>query len=228
MLPFKITLPNNAVLTGLHNLPARSPSTLNTSSSTPEPIPIIVALHGGTYTAKYFDVDVGHTASIVSNGLGVPIVAINRPGYHDSTSFYPIPEGSSYPEEYGNWLHRHILPAIWSEFGKPSGCDSIVLLSHSLGTTGAVIAAAMHAAEADTDRQYPLAGMIISGFGTHPCPSRHSISPTSPAENTITFTPEFKDEMMIQKGCAHPDIYQYTEQLNHPMSIDEIGHVRDV
>jgi pimeloyl-ACP methyl ester carboxylesterase len=172
-----------------------------------------VALHGGTYTAKYFDVDVGHTASIVSSGLGVPIVAINRPGYHDSTSLYPIPEGSSYPEEYGNWLHRHILPAIWSEFGKPSGCDSIVLLSHSLGTTSAVIAAAMHAAEADTDRQYPLAGMIISGFGTHPGPSRHSISPTSPAENTITFTPEFGRDDDTKRVCSsrHLPIHRTAE-----------------
>jgi hypothetical protein len=218
MQSFKITLPNNAVLTGIHNL---LPSTV------PNRTPLIVALHGGTYTAKYFDVDTNHTASIASNGLGVPFVAINRPGYKESTSFYPIPDGSSYPEEFGTWLHQFILPAVWSEFGKPSGCNCIVLHCHSLGTTGAIIAASMHAKE--TNKSYPLAGISTSGFG-----SRIGVAFSSPHEpgasqsTPVLFPPEVKDSLMLQEGHADPEIYKHTAGLNHEMPGEEISSVESV
>lgn len=213
---FKITLPNGNVLTGLHNLH---------SSAISSRTPLLVALHGGSYTAKYFDVDENHTASFASNGLRVPFVAINRPGYLDSTSLLPIPKGSNYPQEYGAALHRHILPALWTEFGQPNGCNSIILLAHSLGTTGAIIAAGLYAKE--IDKTYPLAGISFSGFGTQvagpaPQPAKDSNGLPPP---TITFPPAFKDSVMLQEGHADPSIYQYTESLNHSILFEELDSV---
>ena len=223
MQPFKATLSNSATLTGLHNLPTRTPTT-------PTHLPLIVGLHGGTYSAQYFDVDANHTASIASNGLGVPIVAINRPGYQDSTSFYPIPHGSSYPQEYGAWLHQYILPALWSEFGEPYGCNSLVLYCHSLGTTGAVIAASLHAEEPDNAKPYPLAGISISGFGTQRAgqPYRPSHGPDVSPPTSITFPPEVKDSMMLQPGHADPEIYKYTAELNNAMPVEEVVSIESV
>ncbi|QKX60207.1 uncharacterized protein TRUGW13939_07350 [Talaromyces rugulosus] len=215
MEPFKITLSNEATLTGLVNA-GSGPAIL------PNRLPLIVCLHGGTYTSRYFHVDASHTASSVSNSLGVPLVAINRPGYADSTSFYPIPQGSSYPQEYGIWLHRYILPAIWAEFGEPRGCNCIVLHCHSLGSTGAIIAASMHAASEPIEATYPLAGLVISGFGSQP--SGEAYKPQGD-ETTITFPPKVKDSIMLQQGCADSSIYQYTEELNHGMPVEEIGDV---
>ena len=135
MQPFTLTLTNGATLTGLANLPEALPTGPNFK-------PLMVGLHGGSYSSDYFHVDEKHTAALASNGLGIPWVAVDRPGYKGSTSFYPIPEGSSYHKTLGEWLHRLILPALWQKFGEPQGCTSMVLLCHSLGTPGAVIAAA--------------------------------------------------------------------------------------
>jgi hypothetical protein len=136
MQDFTLTLANGATLTGLSNLPTQAPAT-------PKYRPLMVGLHGGSYSASYFDVNDKVTASITSNGLGVPWVAPDRPGYRTSTSFNPIPEGSSYCEMFASWLHRYILPVLWEEFGAPQGCTGLVLLCHSLGVTGGVIAAGM-------------------------------------------------------------------------------------
>lgn len=210
MQSFKITLSVNAVLTGLHNFP---------SSPTPKRTPLLVALHGGTYTAKYFDVDASHSASSTSNGLEVPFIAINRPGYADSTSFCPIPTSSSYTEEYGTWLHRYILPALWQTFGEPNGCTCIVLLSHSLGAPGAILAASMHAKE--TIKPYPLAGISMSGFGSQTLYPPTNLPPSGPGATTVTFPPQFKDSILLQKGHADPEMYKYTQELNHDMTIEE-------
>lgn len=220
MHPFKLPLSNGAVVTGLHNLPAPSPTASRHR-------PLIVALHGGTYTAKYFDVNASHTASTTSDGLRVPLVAINRPGYLDSTSFAPIPDGSSYPEEYGAWLHQYILPTLWLEFGKPSGCNCIVLHCHSLGTTGAIISASMYAK--DANKQYPLGGISTSGFGIQLAGSRYR-PPQDPHNppTTITFPPEVKDSIMLQTGHADPEMYSYTEELNHDVPIEEITSIDSV
>lgn len=220
---FKVTLPNNATLTGLVNKADGS------QPNRPTKYPLVVCLHGGTYTARYFHVDATYSASVQSNSLALPLVAINRPGYGDSTSFFPIPKGSSYMEEYGIWLHRYILPTLWEEFGKPRNCNSIVLLCHSLGTPGAIVAAGMHAREG-AEASYPLAGMIASGFG---CQTTHSTSnsvatPTEETPDSVVMPIAFKDNMMLPEGHCDPEIYQYSEELNHPMPVEERSCMRTV
>jgi len=223
MQPFSLTLPNEATLAGRHNIP--SPST-----SSPKHRPLVVGLHGGTYTSEHFDVDAKHTASLTSNALGIPFVAIDRPCYGGTTSFYPIPEGSSFPEEFGTWLHHYILPTLWTEFGEPAGCVCIVLDAHSLGATGAVIAAALHAE--DHQRQgagaaYPLGGIIISGFGTqlsHPeyDPSAGVMGPY------IDFPVMAKDPMMLPPGTADESVYTHSTRMNQLMPVEELTSMRQL
>ncbi|KAK4032066.1 hypothetical protein C8A01DRAFT_51061 [Parachaetomium inaequale] len=187
---------------------------------------LIVGLHGGSYSSAYFHVDEKHTAALDSNGLGVPWVAIDRPGYKGSTSSYPIPEGSSYHEILGDWLHRLILSALWQEFGKPQDCNSMVLLGHRLGTPGAVIAAAELSGEAEAGNpsSSPLSGIITSGFGTQAA----TISDKQPQRRRLTgvarahpLPPEVKNAVMLPQGTCDPAIYAHTARLNEPFPAAE-------
>jgi hypothetical protein len=221
MQPFEIMLANGATLTGLHNLPDPSITTLKYC-------PLVVGLHGGSYSSLYFDVDANHTAAIQSNALGVPFVAINRPGYEGSTTFYPLPEGSSFEKESGVWFHRYILPALWTEFGLPRGCSSIVLHCHSLGAPGAIIAAARTSQEEEASEklQYPLSGMIISGWGTklveHDLGDRNPGPPPTHANMPLPV----KDIMMMPQGTCDPEMYKHTERLDRPLPYEELGTLR--
>ncbi|KAL2146546.1 hypothetical protein VTI28DRAFT_3437 [Corynascus sepedonium] len=240
MKAFTLTLGNGATLTGLTNLPDALPTD-------PEFKPLMVGLHGGSYTSAYFDVDEKHTAALVSNSLGVPWVAVDRPGYGGSTSFYRIPEGSSYTETLGQWLHHEILPAVWRQFGEPQGCNSVVLLCHSLGVPGGVIAAAeLSQQEAETGQPaaYPLAGIIMSGFGTQTIgnsssgdngnsndkdshrdakeqASKSAADEQKEEEELIHFSPEVKDAMLLPQGTCDASIYTHTARLNAPLPARE-------
>jgi pimeloyl-ACP methyl ester carboxylesterase len=246
MEPFTLTLANGGTVTGLANLPAAS-------TTTPRFKPLMVGLHGGSYSSAYFDVDEKHTAALASDGLGVPWVAVDRPGYKGSTSlkFNPItipenPDRSSYHEVLGEWLHRYILPALWQAFGEPQGCNSMVLLCHSLGVPGAVVAAALLAREEAEDAGnrnppgYPLAGIIASGFGTQASGDGSSSSSSSgddednrlrtPAPNEgqkedepelITFPAKVKDTLMLPAGTCDEAVYAHTARLNEPFPARE-------
>lgn len=223
MEQFTLTLANGATLTGLSNTP---PS----SFPSPKYKPLMVGLHGGSYSAAYFDVDSQHTAAIASNALGVPWVAIDRPGYKGSTSFYPIPARSSFPELYGSWLHELALPALWDSFGAPQGCTTIVLLCHSLGTPGAVIAASHYSSSPFPQQRYPLGGVIFSGFGSKLIPGRSSVDPHGPSSppEFLCFTPQVKDGLMIPPGTCDPAIYKHTERLNTEFPSREVADIHSV
>lgn len=156
MEPFQVSLANNAVVTGLASLPHHDQVS---SSST---IPLLVAIHGGTYSASYFFADSEHSALPVSSALRVPFLAINRPGYKDSTTLWTLPPDTTYFQEEGKYLHKHILPAIWKEYASQLNVSTIVLMTHSLGSPSAIVAAALNA----ESNLYPLAGLIMSGVGT--------------------------------------------------------------
>lgn len=219
MEPFTLALPNGAVLTGLCNLPPRSPGA-------PRYLPLVVLLHGGTYDAHYFDVDTKHGASLTSNALGVPCVAPNRPGYRDSTSFYPIPTESNYAREYGISLHGHILPTLWTQFGQPHGCSSMVLHCHSIATTGAVVAAGLHAR--DSKPGYPLAGVTFSGFGSQTAWMPDDPSGDSPDPPVLWIPHQEKDQRLLTPGLADPSVYQHSERLNHATRFEEFKSIDDV
>src|SRR5579859_2146229 len=53
--------------------------------------PLIAALHGGTYTARYYDVagSARGTFLDVATAAGYPVVCFDRPGYGGSTALPP-------------------------------------------------------------------------------------------------------------------------------------------
>ncbi|OTB12356.1 hypothetical protein K445DRAFT_321088 [Daldinia sp. EC12] len=218
MEPFVIPLSNSSKIAGIHSLPPPSASDLKFR-------PLVVGLHGGTYDCHYFDPDNKHSASRLSHALGVPFVSIDRPCYGGSSTLLPIPEGSTFDEQTGRWLHQFILPALWSTFGVPNDCNAIVILGHSLGAMGTIISAALHAQ--DKKPLYPLAGIIVSGIsGRHLTLSNDQDSvadapPASPPEDLV-LTPEIKDSLMFRPGTVDPSVLELTERLNQPCPSAEV------
>ncbi|KAL4729691.1 hypothetical protein ACLX1H_004113 [Fusarium chlamydosporum] len=215
MESFNLTLEDGTVLTGIFNIP-----------SSPLPLkyrPLIVGLHGGCYTSQYFDVTPEYSAKIHSDSLSVPFVAIDRPDYKGTTPVGPIPEGSSYPEEWGRRLHEFILPALWKEYGLTNGCTCIVLHTHSLGCPGAVVAASMHVTASQT--AYPLGGIVISGFGSLLKDSGGHVSQEAPPSH-LNIPVAVKDKTLLLPGTADESIYAQSERIDHAIPFEELAALR--
>ncbi|RAH77206.1 hypothetical protein BO86DRAFT_441135 [Aspergillus japonicus CBS 114.51] len=207
MQPLRIKLSNGGTVTGLQSIPPASASHLRYR-------PLVVALHGGCYDSQYFQGIAPYSAQIPSVALGVPFVAIDRPSYGGTSSILPVPEGTDFYQETGRWLHRYILPQIWSDLGAPSNCNCIILLSHSLGVPGAIVAATLHAQ--DDAPRYPLGGLIASGMGNTQLPAMRASSPsfvTIDADH-VQFPGEYKDAVMFRPGTAAAEVLGLCERLN--------------
>ncbi|KAL8995907.1 MAG: hypothetical protein Q9188_006700, partial [Gyalolechia gomerana] len=215
-----LPLSNKAIVTGLRTPPLPSPAGT----------PLIVALHGGTYSAHYYDATPSNSALPYSKFLNVPFVSLNRPGYLDSTALpTPIPQNSTYCQEEGKYLHHEILPAIWKAYSEEHGVSSIVILAHSLSAPMTIVAAALNALE---DRKsYPLAGIILSGFGTslnHDTVTlMHPYLPTAP-DATHAVLPTFvKSEIMLCSQADPPlcdkDSLAASESLNTAVGMAEFA-----
>lgn len=163
---FSIVLRNGATLTGIAHIPI-------TKYHPEGGVPLLVGIHGASCSSYHFDYSPEYTASLYSDLCGVPFVAFNRPNYLNSSGWqidrasmepdkpaFDKEEGLSHFEEEAKWLHCYILPALWSEFGSPNGCTSIVTLSHSMSVPITVIAAARYSEEQEA-RQFPWAGTIM-------------------------------------------------------------------
>ena len=156
-------------------------------------VPLIVALPGGTYTSRYFDVP---DYSLVDRAAasGIPIVAVDRPGYRDST---PVDAGESILLANAEVLD-HLIAELWDEYG--TGTAGVVLVGHSIG--GAIVMAI-----AARNPSWPLLGIAVSGCLVRvPMQSRAAwdalpdvpmIELPSPMKDVVMFGPEwtYRDPM---------------------------------
>ncbi len=114
-----------------------------------EGAPLVVALPGGTYTSIYFDVP-GHSMLDTAEGLGIPVIAVDRPGYRGSTKLQP--DGSIILANAE--VLEHLIGELWNTYG--AGTVGIVVIGHSIGGAIATALAARHPS-------WPLLGIAISG-----------------------------------------------------------------
>ena len=110
--------------------------------------PLVIALHGGTYTSEYFDIP-GYSLLDRAEAAGVPVIALDRPNYAGSS---PL-EGDEIVLANADVLSTAI-GEIWEQHG--GAATGVVLIAHSIG--GAV-ATAIAAAQPS----WPLQGLAISG-----------------------------------------------------------------
>jgi pimeloyl-ACP methyl ester carboxylesterase len=154
-------------------------------------IPLIVALHGGTYTSIYFDVP-GYSLLDRAAAVGVPVLAIDRPGYRGST---PVEPGESIILANAEALDQ-LVGELWQEYG--AGTAGVVLVGHSIG--GAVV-------EALAARQpsWPLLGIAVSGCLLQvPGESREAWD-ALPDTTMVELPSPMKDFVMFGPEWTYPD-----------------------
>jgi pimeloyl-ACP methyl ester carboxylesterase len=144
--------------------------------------PLVVAIHGGTYSSGYFDVE-GYSLLARATAIGVPIMAVNRPCYGDSSSGHSA-DGSIVSSAA---IVNDALGELWNLHG--SGSAGIFLIAHSIGGAVSVLIAAMR-------KNWPLLGIAISGIGVR-APEHVSEQWRSlPAAPSVAIPADVKDLLM--------------------------------
>jgi pimeloyl-ACP methyl ester carboxylesterase len=139
--PITHTGADGRVSTGLRN----TPHTPATATHTP----LVIALHGGTYTSAYFDIE-GHSLLQRAAALGIPTIALDRPGYQGSE---PVDPGDSIILANAETL-THTIGELWQQHG--TGHPGVFLIGHSIGGAVTTAIAAHHP-------HWPLLGIAVSG-----------------------------------------------------------------
>jgi pimeloyl-ACP methyl ester carboxylesterase len=145
--------------------------------------PLIVAIHGGSYTSAYFDLP-GRSLLEAAAANGIPIVAIDRPGYGNSP---PLAAATMDIAGQASFLVG-ALSDIWSRYG--DGCVGIFLIGHSIG-------AAIAATIASDPGSLPLIGLAISGVGLNTNPGDHERWLALPNTFHVDLPAAMKDMVMF-------------------------------
>ena len=117
-----------------------------------EGAPLVVALPGGTYTSAYFDIP-GQSLLDVAETVGVPVIAVDRPGYGGSSPVAAGDAGGSIILANAEVLD-HLIGELWEAYGAPT--DGVVVIGHSIGGAVTTAIAARHPG-------WPLLGIAVSG-----------------------------------------------------------------
>jgi pimeloyl-ACP methyl ester carboxylesterase len=115
-------------------------------------LPLLVALHGGTYTSVYFEVAGGPFGSFIdiANRNGFDVLTIDRPGYGVSDLL---------PEDSNTFAAQaQLLDEVIADSGSHYGTDGVVLAGHSIG---GMIALEIAARQPD----WKLLGVTATGMG---------------------------------------------------------------
>ena len=144
--------------------------------------PLIIAIHGGTYTSAYFDLP-GFSLLDRAMANGVPIVAIDRPGYGQSA---PLPPAEATIAGQAAFLVEPLCE-VADRFGQGRG---VVLIGHSIG--GAIAATI-----AGQPGDLPIVGLAVSGVGLRTPDQSGMRSAVLPDLPFIDTPPELKDMVMF-------------------------------
>lgn len=145
--------------------------------------PLVVAIHGGSYTNKYFDIE-GHSLVERSAALGIPIFALNRPCYAESGTF--ALDQASIPNN--TRVINDALHQLWDTRRGPA--RGIFIIGHSIGAAITILIAAM-------EKKWPLLGIAVSGVGMT-CP-QHLLEKFRklPPDSMTNFDVATKDAVMF-------------------------------
>ena len=158
---------------------------LTAGPAEPSGKPLIAALHGGTYTARYFDVAGSGQGSFldVAAANGYQVVAFDRPGYGGSTPLEPA----------ANTFARHaeLLTAAVTAAAKDLGSTEVFLVGHSIGGMIALMIAANHPA-------FPLIGVSSTGMGAViPSGGAAEALGSLPPDETVDLPYDQRDQVMF-------------------------------
>ena len=154
--------------------------------------PFVIALHGGTYTSIYFDVP-GYSLLDRAAAVGVPVLAMDRPGYRASPS---IDAGESIILANAEVLD-HLVGELWDAYG--AGTSGVVLVGHSIG--GAVVTAL-----AARRPSWPLLGIAVSGCLLQVPGQSRAAWEELPEVPFVELPSPMKDVVMFGPDWSHPEL----------------------
>ncbi len=147
--------------------------------------PLIAALHGGTYTARYYDVagSAQGTFLDVAAAAGYPVVCFDRPGYGGSAALSPD------QNTFGR--HAALLADAIAQAAARFSATSVFLTGHSIGGMIALMIAA-----ADID--FRLTGLSVTGMGAviRAGGPAHALA-SLPPDETIDLPYDQRDQVMF-------------------------------
>lgn len=153
--------------------------------------PLVIALHGGTYTSEYFDIP-GYSLLDRASARGIPVIALDRPNYGDSA---PLETDDSIILANAQVLSATI-GEVWEQRG--AGRPGVVLLAHSIG---AAVATAIAAASPS----WPLLGLAISGCLVRVPPESRAAWEALPPIPMIDLPVPVKDQVMFGPAGSFSD-----------------------
>ena len=171
--------------------------------------PLVIALHGGTYSSAYFDLP-GYSLLERADALDLPVLAIDRPGYGDSP---PLPVGQDTLRGNADFLAKE-LTAAWDAHG--GGARGVFLIGHSIGAGIAMMVAAQAL-------DWPLLGLAVSGVGLHTPDHSRDAWASLPDSPFVELPPPLKDEVMFgPSGSFAPDMPGASHAADAPVPRTEI------
>ncbi|WP_433040842.1 alpha/beta hydrolase [Dactylosporangium sp. CS-033363] len=159
--------------------------TANTAGPDASARPLIAALHGGTYTGRYFAVPGSAHGSFMDTAAaaGYRVVSFDRPGYGGSTALAPAE----------NTFDRHadLLAEAIALTAERAGADRVFLVGHSIGGMIATMVAA-------SQPRFGLIGMSVTGMGAelNSNGAAHALA-ALPPDGTIDLPYEERDKVMF-------------------------------
>jgi pimeloyl-ACP methyl ester carboxylesterase len=147
--------------------------------------PLIAALPGGTYTARYFDVAGSSFGSFmdVAAAAGYRVVCFDRPGYGGSPALALAQNTFD--------RHAHLLADAIAQATERFGADGVFLTGHSIGGMIALMIAA-------GDRDFRLTGLSVTGMGAviRAGGPAHALA-SLPPDETVDLPYDQRDQVMF-------------------------------
>lgn len=174
--------------------------------------PLLVCLHGGSYTAAYFDIP-GHSLLEFANAHGFPVLALDRPCYGNSD---PIIDGRISFAANAAALDAAIQAACDQ---LDLGSSGIVVIGHSIGGAIALMIAARHPA-------WPLLGVSATGIGDVLPEGVAEAWHAFPAGTPVTFTRDQRRHFMYGPDWTlDPAVVAKAEKSTAPIPLEELLEV---
>jgi len=163
----------------------------NTGQAASNDVPLIVAIHGGTYTSAYFDVP-GYSLLDRAEANGLPIIALDRPSYGTTPALLSAEMTLRGQADY----LTQTLHDVWRIYG--AGRPGMVIIGHSIG-------AAISAMIASKPDGLPLIGVALSGVCMRTPPEHRPMWESLPDIPLVEMPPVVKDDVMFGPAGSFAD-----------------------
>ncbi len=161
-----------------------------------QPRALLVAVHGGTYTSKYFDTSPSLLFELCAS-LGYSILALDRPGYGTATSV-PVDQ-LSFDGQVP--VLQQALNEIWNEYGQQSA--GMFLIGHSIGGMISLLLATENPHER-------LIGMNMTGAG-----ALYNDQTKAAFASLVSDAPTVMMDIAIKVRAMYGPAWSYPEEQAH-------------